>query len=293
MSFSSNGDPLLSDGSAGSGVNASTLTPPQTFNSDGSHTASGTVADNVGNVSAAGTLAVQVNASPPSVEVKCPATTPVGSTANATVTASDGQSGLASDPSGTVPINTSKKGSQTVERTAIDNVGHETTASCTTQVVNTTVISGRVKQKLVVKAGEAVELTATARTAQIEVQPGGALDVEGATTEGIKASKATAIRICGAKVGLVTVTGSTGQTVLGDSEGCAGSSYSAGATLEANTRGVSVVGNTFKGNVKVASNYGGTTTVTGNTIGGNLTVIANNKPVVDKPNTVAGKSKLQ
>ena len=134
MSFSSNGDPLLSDGSAGSGVNASTLTPPQTFNSDGSHTASGTVADNVGNVSAAGTLAVQVDASPPSVKVQCPATAEVGSTANATVTASDGQSGLASDPSGSVPIDTSKAGPQTTQRTAIDNVGHETTASCTTQV---------------------------------------------------------------------------------------------------------------------------------------------------------------
>ncbi len=50
------------------------------------------------------------------------------------MTASDGQSGLASDPSGSVPIDTSKEGPQTITRTATDNVGHETTASCTTQV---------------------------------------------------------------------------------------------------------------------------------------------------------------
>jgi hypothetical protein len=293
VSFTSNGDPLLSDGSAGSGVDSATLSAPQTFNTDGSHTASGTVADNVGNVSGAGTLTVQVDATPPSIEVQCPETTPVGSSASATVVASDGQSGLASDPSGTVPINTGKTGPQTVQRTAVDNVGHETTASCTTQVVNTTVISGRVKHKLIVKEGEAVELTSTAKTNQIEVQPGGALDVEGASTEGIKASKASALRVCGAKVtGTATIAASTGQVALGDSEGCAGSKYSSGATLKGNTAGVSVVGNTFKGTVKVTGGSGGTT-VTGNTIGAGLTVTGNSAPVVDKPNTVGGKSKLQ
>jgi hypothetical protein len=132
VSFNSNGDPLLSDGSAGTGVDESTLSGPQVFNTDGSHTASGTVADNVGNVSAPGTLTVQVDVSPPTVEVNCPATTPVGSKANATITASDGQSGLASDPSGSVPIDTSKAGPQTTEATATDNVGHSTTAKFAT-----------------------------------------------------------------------------------------------------------------------------------------------------------------
>ena len=36
---------------------------------------------------------------------------------------------------GVVPIDTSQTGPQTVTRTAIDHVGHETTKSCTTQVV--------------------------------------------------------------------------------------------------------------------------------------------------------------
>jgi hypothetical protein len=291
VSFTDNGDPLLSDGSSGSGVNLATLSGPQTFNTDGSHEASGTVADNVGNVSAPGTLAVKVDVSPPTVEVNCPSTTPVGSSASATITASDGQSGLASDPSATVAINTSKTGPQTTEATATDNVGHSTTSSCTTQVVNTTVISGHVKHKLVVKSGEAVELTATANTAVIEVQPGGSLDVEGATTKGIKASNAGVIRICGAKVGALKIVGGTGPVTIGDGAGCAANS-GVGATVSHNTGGVSVVANTFKGSVKVTANSGGVT-VTNNTVGKNLTVTGNTGTVVDTPNSVGGKTKAQ
>ena len=129
MSFSEGGDPLLSDGSPGSGVNPATICSPQTFNTDGSHTAQGTEADNVGKRLRA-RRAVPCRSTPARrrVEVNCPATTPVGSSASATVSASDGQSGLASDPSGTVPIDTSKAGPQTIERTATDNVGHSTTS---------------------------------------------------------------------------------------------------------------------------------------------------------------------
>ncbi len=292
VSFTDNGDPLLSDGSAGSGVDLGTLSAPQTFNTDGSHTASGTVADNVGNVSGAGTLTVQVDASGPVVEVNCPATAAVGSSASASISASDAQSGLASDPSGTQPIDTTKTGPQTTEASATDNVGHSTTSSCTTQVVNTNVISGHVKKKLIVKSGESVELTSTAVVAQVEVEPGGSLDVEGATTKGIKASGAGVLRICGAKVGSIKASGSTGPVVIGDGEGCSGSSSSAGAVLQGNKAGVTVVGNSFKGSVKVTGNSGGVT-VTGNTITKNLTVSGNSGTVVDTPNTVGGKTKAQ
>jgi hypothetical protein len=292
VSFAANGDALLADGSEGSGVDPSTLSSPQTFATDGPHTASGTVADEVGNESAPGTLEVQVDASPPSLEVSCPASAPVGSSASATVTASDGQSGLASDPSGSVPIDTSKAGSQTIARTATDNVGHSTSASCTTEVVNTRVIEGRVKGKLVVKGGEAVELVSTAVVNQVEVQPGGSLDVEGARTKGIKSNGAGVMRVCGATVGSVKVQGSSGPVVLGDSEGCAGSSFTAGVTLSGNPGGVSLVGGSIKGSVKVTGNSGGVT-VTGNTIGRNLTVSGNSGAVVDSPNAVGGKSKVQ
>jgi hypothetical protein len=292
VSFNSNGDPLLADGSPGSGVNPATLSAPQTFNTDGSHEASGTVADNVGNVSAPGTLTVQVDVSPPSVEVSCPSSAAVGSKASATITASDGQSGLASDPSGTVPIDTSKTGPQTTEATATDNVGHSASDSCTTEVVNTKVISGNVRKKIVVKSGEAVEIASTAHTHVIEVQEGGSLDVEGATTTAIKASNAGVITICGAKVGAVKATGGSGPVTLGDGAGCAGNSSSGTVTLTGNTGGLSVVGNTVKGNVKVTGNAGGTT-VTGNTIAKNLTVTGNSPTVVDTPNSVGGKTKAQ
>lgn len=136
VSFTANGDPTLADGSAPSGVDPATLTAAQTFNTSGSHIASGTVADKAGNVSSAATLAVQVDATAPSLSVECPATVIVRQAGvTATVTASDGESGLASDPSGTVPVDTSQVGPQVTTRTAIDNVGHETTRSCTTQVV--------------------------------------------------------------------------------------------------------------------------------------------------------------
>ncbi len=291
VSFSSNGDPLLSDGSAGTGVDESTLSGPQVFNTDGSHLASGTVADNVGNVSAAGTLTVQVDVSAPTVEVNCPSTATVGSSASATITASDGQSGLASDPSGSVPIDTTKAGPQTTEATATDNVGHSTTSSCTTQVSNSRVISGKVRNKLVVKSGEAVELTSTATTGTIEVQPGGSLDVEGASTKSINANGAGVMRICGAKIGSLTISGTTGPVTIGDGKGCAANSASS-AKLSGNKGGVTVVGNTFKGTVKVTGNSGGAT-VTNNTVSKSLTVTGNSGTVVDQPNTVGGKAKVQ
>jgi hypothetical protein len=294
VSFTENGDPLLADGSAGSGVNPASIPAPQVFASDGSHTATGTLSDNAGNVSASASLSVQVDVSAPALEISCPASTPVGSSASATVTASDGQSGLAVDPSGTVPINTSKAGSQTVERMAIDNVGHTTTASCTTLVGHTLVISGSLKRKLVVKSGESVELASTAKAKTVEVQSGGSLDVEGASTGAIHSSGAVVMRICGAKVsGAVKIVGGTGPVVIGEgNEGCSSSSFAKGVTLQGNTGGVQITGNSIALSMKVTGSSGGTS-VTTNTVGKNLTVTGNSGEVTDKPNTVGGKSKLQ
>ena len=94
----------------------------------------GTATDNAGNVSSSGCLTVQVDATPPSLEITCPASVPVGTPVSASYTAFDGQSGLASAASGTVPIDTSTAGEQTVSTTAVDNVGNETSRSCSTQV---------------------------------------------------------------------------------------------------------------------------------------------------------------
>jgi hypothetical protein len=138
VSFASNGTATLPDGSEGAALEPSSLTETQTVATSGSHTVCGTVADVLGNVSAPGCVTVQVDATPPSLEVSCPATAELDATGvNATVTASDGQSGLAKDPSGTVAIATASLGQQTTTETAVDNVGNETTRSCTTDVIYT------------------------------------------------------------------------------------------------------------------------------------------------------------
>src|SRR5208282_3010179 len=136
VGFTPNGDPNLSDGSPGSGVDLLTLSSPQTYSETGVYTACGTVEDNAGNKSAPGCLTVQVDDTPPSLEITCPASAAVGEAgAQAAFTASDQYSGLASDASGAVPIDTSTLGETTVSATAVSNVGLETTRSCTTTIV--------------------------------------------------------------------------------------------------------------------------------------------------------------
>jgi hypothetical protein len=303
VSFSANGDPALADSSPGSGVDAATLSAPETFTTDGSHLASGTVADNVGNLSAPGTLAVQVDASAPSLEVECPANALLGSKGvHATVVAADGQSGLASDPSGTVAIDTSSPGAKTVSRVAVDNVGHATEASCTTEVEAGQTITGTVKGTLTIKAGQDVELTSTARvTGSVKVKAGGSLDIEGATLSGpLSATGATLLRLCGGHFsGAVKVSGSSGPVTIGDGTSeCAPNAFYGNVTVKGNTDGVTIEGepmldeNVFHGSLKVTGNTGGTT-VLGNEIASSLTVKANGDPVIDKPNVVEGKSKVQ
>jgi|GEM_PF-2533911 len=296
VSFSANGDRTLPDGSAGSGVDEASLSAPVSFSTDGSHEACGAVADVLGNVSTPGCVTVQVDATAPSLEVNCPAMVAIGATGvNATVTASDGQSGLASDPSGSVAINTSKAGDQTVTRTAVDNVGHETTRSCTTFVGYYVVVKGPISG-LIVRAGEAVLLSSSASVSGlVTVKPGGALDIEGAKLAGKLASKGAALlRICGSSIaGGAKVSGGTGPVVIGEGTAeCAADTIGAGVTVIGNKAGVSVVGNVLGSSLKVTGNSGGAT-VTTNKVAGSLTVLANTGTVLDTPNEVKGKSKLQ
>ncbi|HWT95759.1 MAG TPA: PxKF domain-containing protein [Solirubrobacteraceae bacterium] len=127
-----NGDPALRDGSAGTGVDPASVAERETLTASG--TVSRTVSDRVGNRSAATSLAVQIDGTAPQLEVACPATATLLTDASATVAARDGQSGLRDDPSGAVALDTTKIGPQTVERTAVDRVGHATTERCTTVV---------------------------------------------------------------------------------------------------------------------------------------------------------------
>jgi hypothetical protein len=130
----SNGD--NPSGVAASGVDPSTL---DSFNvtANGSSTVSRTVSDLAGNVSDPASLTVHVDAAAPSVSIsRCPSSdVTIGSSQAIAVSAADGESGLASDPSGTVALDTSTPGSHTKTFAATDNVGHATTTSCTYDVV--------------------------------------------------------------------------------------------------------------------------------------------------------------
>ena len=137
VTFAGAGDPELADGDDGSGVDPATVPVDAVFDSSGSHTASGTVRDRAGNESAAGSITVQVDADEPSVALVCPST-PVllGSTAVASWTAADAESGLATPASGTVALDTSSVGTKSASAPrAEDNVGHSAGAMCAYAVV--------------------------------------------------------------------------------------------------------------------------------------------------------------
>jgi lysophospholipase L1-like esterase len=126
------GDPALRDGSAGSGVDPDSVAAPQALAATA--TVSRTVRDRAGNRSAPTSLRAQVDADAPALTLDCPASVVLRGTGSVTVRASDAGSGLKSDPSGTVAIDTGKVGLQTITRTAVDNVGHTRTVSCDVRV---------------------------------------------------------------------------------------------------------------------------------------------------------------
>lgn len=130
-------DPLLTDGSAGSG--ASTPAPASsTFSTTGTgHSATASASDLAGNTGTGSLTGINVDASNPSVGLTCPTTVMLGGAANATWSASDTGSGLATPVSGTITLVTDTVGTKTVTApTASDNVGHTSTAvSCQYRVV--------------------------------------------------------------------------------------------------------------------------------------------------------------
>ena len=131
VSYSGSTDPVLADGSAGSGV--ADYTDPQTFTTTGSHPYSGTATDVATNESLATTGTVNVDATAPTVTLTCP-TAPfiLGSSASLSWTASDVGSGLATAATGSLALDTSAIGSfsaQVAAGAATDNVGLMSAAS--------------------------------------------------------------------------------------------------------------------------------------------------------------------
>ncbi|HEV7773130.1 MAG TPA: carboxypeptidase-like regulatory domain-containing protein [Conexibacter sp.] len=130
------GDPLLADGSAGSGVDPGSVPAPQTFTTSGRHVVSATVADIAGNVSRTTRLSVRVDADAPMTTLTCPArAVSLGARANASWDDDDAGSGLVGPNHGRVALDTTTLGSHTIDHTATDRVGHTTTSSCSYEVV--------------------------------------------------------------------------------------------------------------------------------------------------------------
>ena len=118
-------DPALGDGSPGSGADAADPVS-STFNTTGTdRSASATATDLAGNTGTGQLTGVNVDASNPSVGLVCPTTVLLGGSANATWSATDTGSGLATAATGTIALNTSTVGAKIVTApTASDNVGH-------------------------------------------------------------------------------------------------------------------------------------------------------------------------
>jgi hypothetical protein len=140
VSFTAGEDPVLADGSAGSGADPASLPPPVTLASSGAHTVEGTGRDLAGNESDPTTVSVQVDATPPVLAITCPPEPlPRGAVAYATWSAGDAESGLATAASGSVTLDTATAGVKTAAAPdALDNVGHAQPASCLYTVVDAT-----------------------------------------------------------------------------------------------------------------------------------------------------------
>ena len=134
VSYNGSADPSLADSSAGSGVKG--YTADQTFSTTGTHNYSGTATDYAANASNATAGSLKVDADAPTVGITgCP-TSPVvlNSTQSITVAAGDVGSGLVSNPSGSVSLDTGSVGSKTKTITVADKVGHSNSATCSYSV---------------------------------------------------------------------------------------------------------------------------------------------------------------
>ncbi len=134
LSFATSYDPVLPDGSAGSGVDATTVPAAASRSTSGDLTSAGTVSDLAGNVSASASKTVHVDADPPLLGTTATAGGAPYVAGDWTVAAvtvdgacSDGQSGVAGAP--TPVVFDAETATGNAQRTCVDNVGHSTQAS--------------------------------------------------------------------------------------------------------------------------------------------------------------------
>jgi concanavalin A-like lectin/glucanase superfamily protein len=134
--WSDDGDPDLVDGSPGSGVDPASVPGPVTLSTTGTHSVGAQLRDRAGN-QAPTTKVVRVDADAPTLTLDCPSVAYVGMTASAVANAGDGAgSGLDAATPALVPVNTATIGTKIVSLTVKDNVGHQTSRSCSVPVIH-------------------------------------------------------------------------------------------------------------------------------------------------------------
>ena len=120
--------PACSD--AGAGL-AGAGPAPEVVSAEGAgQRRSGECADRVGHVTPWSSGPISIDKSPPAGTLACPGPVAAGEPASAAWTASDGLSGLAGEPAGTVALDTARAGTYTASREIADNVGHVARLSC-------------------------------------------------------------------------------------------------------------------------------------------------------------------
>jgi hypothetical protein len=177
-------------------------------------------------------------------------------------------------------------------------------------------LAGKITGPVVVASNQEICLGPTAVVSGgVTVNPGGSLDVEGATVKGpISETQAGSTRICGATItGAVTVNQASGAVWIGDGSDCAGNAINGAVVVYAAQGGVLVMGNYIVGQLTMDANAGGEVAaydnvtsgivvgfntggviVTGDTDGGSLTVVQNtSSQIIVTGNSVAGGSTVQ
>ncbi|MFC5885526.1 Ig-like domain-containing protein [Kitasatospora aburaviensis] len=198
---------------------------------------------------------------------------PANSTAPApsgTVTFSDGTTALATVPltDGRASFTTAalRPGAHPITATYGGDPGHApggATPLAVTVGFSEPCLTGAHHGPLTVEADRALCIAAGgSQDGPVTVRPGGALAVSDADLRGpVSSDGALALAVCGATVqGAVTVRGSTGYVRIGsapaDTDDCAGNEIHGPLTVDANTGGVRISGNTVTAPVRITDNSG-------------------------------------
>ncbi len=184
---------------------------------DSASTGSRGVCDGVANCTTAGPVGGnKVDRKSPSLSVTCPSSVYAGDTAQATISASDGGSGLVSSPPASVSIDTATAGTRSTSQTVTDAVGNSTTRTCDTvvdvmpaPVINAPVDSATILKNAVVTADFSCASDSRIASCVGTVSSGAAVDT---ASTGSKSFAVTATSTRGA-----TSTTTVNYSVYGDS----------------------------------------------------------------------------